>query len=59
MNKYITIYDLAKVLDLSPATVSRALNDHPAVNKNTKQCIIEAATQLGYRYNLFASSLRK
>lgn len=59
MRKDITIYDIAKGLGISPTTVSRALNDHPAVNKNTKQRIFEAATELGYQSNLFASNLRK
>jgi LacI family transcriptional regulator len=59
MNKEITIYDIAKGLGVSPTTVSRALNDHPAVNKKTKQRIFETATQMGYRSNLFASNLRK
>ena len=39
MDKEITIYDIAKALEISPTTVSRALNDHPAVNSNTKQRI--------------------
>ncbi|WP_210465356.1 LacI family DNA-binding transcriptional regulator [Rufibacter roseolus] len=59
MEKEITIYDIARELDLSPTTVSRALNDHPAVNHKTKQRISEAATQMGYRSNMFASNLRK
>ncbi|WP_347157774.1 LacI family DNA-binding transcriptional regulator [Pontibacter chitinilyticus] len=59
MDKEITIYDIAKELDVSPTTVSRALNDHPAVNKNTKQKIFDAASQMGYRTNLFASNLRR
>ncbi|MCC9136684.1 LacI family DNA-binding transcriptional regulator [Pontibacter silvestris] len=59
MDKDITIYDIAKELDLSPTTVSRALNDHPAVNKNTKQKIYSMASQLGYRSNMFASNLRR
>jgi LacI family transcriptional regulator len=59
MNKEITIYDIAKELDISAATVSRALNDHPTVNKNTKQRIHAAASQMGYRSNTFASSLRR
>ncbi|WP_181307745.1 LacI family DNA-binding transcriptional regulator [Rufibacter sp. XAAS-G3-1] len=59
MEKDITIYDIARELDLSPTTISRALNDHPAVNKNTKQRIADAAAQMGYRSNLFASNLRK
>ena len=59
MEKEITIYDIAKGLGISPATVSRALNDHPTVNKNTKQRIVDTANQMGYRSNTFASNLRK
>ncbi|MGV3502084.1 MAG: LacI family DNA-binding transcriptional regulator [Adhaeribacter sp.] len=57
--KDITIYDLAKDLQISPATVSRALNDHPAVNKNTKKKIFARAQELGYQSNTFASNLRR
>lgn len=57
-DKEVTIYDIAKELSVSPTTVSRALNDHPAVNSNTKQRIFEAANQMGYRLNMFASNLR-
>lgn len=59
MDKEITIYDIASGLGISPATVSRALNDHPAVNKNTKKKIVDKADELGYRSNTFASNLRK
>lgn len=59
MNKETTIYDIAKGLGVSPATVSRALNDHPAVNDKTKLKIKEAAEEMGYRSNMFASNLRK
>lgn len=57
--KDITIYDLARDLHISPATVSRALNDHPAVNKNTKKKIFARAQELGYQSNTFASNLRR
>lgn len=57
--KEITIYDIARQLDLSAATVSRALKDHPAINKHTKKRITDLATKLGYRSNNFASNLRK
>ncbi len=57
--KEITIYDIAKQLDLSAATVSRALKDHPAINKQTKKKIADLAHKLGYRSNTFASNLRK
>ncbi len=57
--KEITIYDIASQLGLSAATVSRALKDHPAINKHTKKKITDLATKLGYRSNTFASNLRK
>jgi LacI family transcriptional regulator len=57
-DKEITIYDIAKVLGVSIATVSRALKDNPAVNKNTRKKIVETAKKMGYRPNNFASNLR-
>jgi LacI family transcriptional regulator len=57
-DKEITIYDIAKHLDISATTVSRGLKDHPTINKNTRKKIFEAAKHLGYRSNTFASSLR-
>lgn len=59
MQKEITIYDIAKQLQLSPATVSRALNDHPAISRNTKATINRMAAEMGYRSNMFASNLRR
>ncbi|HEX2628584.1 MAG TPA: LacI family DNA-binding transcriptional regulator [Chitinophagaceae bacterium] len=57
--KEVTIYDIARKLALSSATVSRGLKDHPAINKNTRKKIQETARELGYRHNTFASNLRK
>lgn len=57
--KEITIYDIAKKLKLSASTVSRALKDHPAINKKTKKKIFDTAEQMGYRSNLFARNLRQ
>ena len=56
--KEITIYDIARHLNISATTVSRGLKNHPAINKNTRKKITEAARELGYRSNTFASSLR-
>lgn len=58
IRKEVTIYDLAHTLKLSPATVSRGLNDNPLVKKKTRKAIHEAAKALGYRKNTFARNLR-
>ncbi len=57
--KDITIYDIAKELHISAATVSRGLNDHPAIKKQTREKIHETARRMGYQQNIFASNLRK
>lgn len=57
-DKEITIYDIAKQLSVSPATVSRALNDNNLVSASTKKKVNSLAESLGYRHNPFASSLR-
>lgn len=54
----VTIYDIARHLKLSAATVSRGLKNSPLINKNTRKRITDAAQALGYRSNTFASSLR-
>ncbi|HTE24740.1 LacI family DNA-binding transcriptional regulator [Flavitalea sp.] len=56
--KEITIYDLAEKLNISVATVSRALKDDPVVSKKTKKKIADLAEALGYRSNHFAHNLR-
>ena len=56
--KEITIYDIADKLNISIATVSRALKDDPVVNKKTKKKIFDLAEELGYRSNQFARNLR-
>src|SRR5882757_4732631 len=57
-SKEITIYDLARELNISIATVSRALKDDPVVSKKTKKRIAELAQEMGYRSNHFARNLR-
>jgi LacI family transcriptional regulator len=56
--KDVTIYDIARVLEISPATVSRGLKDHPGIRKDTKKRILEAALKMGYQHNTFARNLR-
>lgn len=56
--KEVTIYDLAERLNLSIATISRALKNDPVVNPKTKKRILELAQKMGYRTNYFAKNLR-
>jgi len=57
--KEVTIYDVAKVLNVSPSTVSRGLKNHPHIRKETKKNIIAKAKEMGYQQNKFASNLRQ
>lgn len=57
-DKEVTIYDIAKKLKISAATVSRGLKDHPAISKKTKKKIFDLADKIGYRQNHFARNLR-
>lgn len=59
MSKEITIYDIAKELNLSPATISRGLKSSPNISKETVRKILDKAEQMGYRHNNFASNLRR
>jgi DNA-binding LacI/PurR family transcriptional regulator len=53
-----TILDIAAALKLSPATISRALNNTSYVKAETKQRVLEMAVKLGYRKNSMAAGLR-
>lgn len=53
----VTIYDIAKKLGISTATVSRALNGHDDVKKSTKEKIVKIADEMGYLPNSSARSL--
>jgi len=55
----VTIYDIARVLDISASTVSRGLKNHPHVRKEMKKKILMTARKMGYQQNKFASNLRQ
>lgn len=57
--KEVTIYDIARRLKISPATVSRGLAGHPGISKKTKKRISDMVEELGYRSNHFARNLRQ
>lgn len=54
----ITIKDIARILGISPSTVSRALKDHPDINIDTKKAVNELALKLKYQPNAVALSLK-
>lgn len=56
--RHTTINDLAKLLDLSPSTVSRALRDHPDISRKTKDKVLAMAADTNYQPNLIAQSLQ-
>lgn len=57
--KRTTIKDLAKMLNISTSTVSRALKDHPDISSSVKLKVKEAAETFNYIPNDFAISFRK
>lgn len=59
MENRITIYDIAERLDLTAATVSRALNDHPRISKATKKLVLKTASEMNYQPNKLALALKK
>lgn len=58
MSYKTTIADIARELNTTAATVSRALSNHPRISAETKKSVHLAATRLNYKRNRVASSLR-
>lgn len=56
--KRITIKDLARELNISTSTVSRALADQWDVNPETRKTVLELAQKLGYKPNLLSKHLK-
>ncbi|MFO8000619.1 MAG: LacI family DNA-binding transcriptional regulator, partial [Marinilabilia sp.] len=54
----VTIYDIARALGVSAATVSRGLKDHRSIGKATRERIKAKAGEMGYQSNALASGLR-
>lgn len=55
----VNIKQLAKALNLSTSTVSRAFRDNSDINKETKERILAMAKELNYQPNHYASNLRE
>ena len=56
--RHVTINDLARRLNLSASTVSRALRDHPDISEQTKERVRAIAAKTNYQPNLIAQSLQ-
>ena len=54
----VTLKDLAKELNVSCSTVSRALKDFPGISPATKKAVTDLAQKYNYRPNAIALSLR-
>jgi DNA-binding LacI/PurR family transcriptional regulator len=52
-----TLFDVAKLAGVSYQTVSRVINDHPYVSKETRRRVNHAIVTLGYRPNKAATKL--
>ena len=58
MKKKTTIYHIAEKLNLTAATVSRALNNNPKISENTRKIVQETAIEMNYEQNTLARALK-
>ena len=57
--QHITIHDIARELNVSASTVSRALQNHPRISQTTREAVRKLAEKYNYQPNVVALSLRK
>jgi LacI family transcriptional regulator len=53
----VTLEDIARALNVSKMTVSRAINNHPEISRATRERILAVAREMNYRPNQFARAL--
>lgn len=58
MSKKTTIYDIAKKLNITAATVSRALNKNPKISEATRELVSKTAKEMNYEQNKLALALK-
>ncbi len=56
-NSRVTLEDIAKQLNVSRVTVSKALRDHPDISTETTKLVRKTAKDFGYTPNLLARNL--
>ncbi|WP_282935302.1 LacI family DNA-binding transcriptional regulator [Paenibacillus sp. RC67] len=54
-----SVKEVAELANVSVATVSRVLNNHPSVKKEYRQRVMKAIEELNYKPNILAKNLRK
>ncbi len=59
MAHQVTIKDLAKHLNISVATVSRAMRDMPEIKAETRDAVLKLAKEWDYQPNILATNLVK
>ena len=59
LQKPATIKEIARKLNVSVSTVSRALHDHPSIGLRTKMQVQKLAAELNYEPNLAAVSFKQ
>ncbi len=58
MSRKTTIYDIARELNITAATVSRALNNNPRISESTRKRVLETAAAMNYEPNKLALALK-
>jgi LacI family transcriptional regulator len=53
----ITLADIARELGVSQMTISRAINNHPLINAETRERVLAAARRMNYQPNQHARAL--
>ena len=56
--KTLTIKDIAKLADVSVATVSRVINNNGRFSEETRKKVLDIIEETGYKTNYMAKSLR-
>ncbi|MEN3323253.1 LacI family DNA-binding transcriptional regulator [Mariniflexile soesokkakense] len=58
MGKKTTIYDIAEKLNITAATVSRALNGNSKISEKTRKLVNDTAKEMNYEQNKLALALK-
>lgn len=56
--KKVSIYDIAKRLNIAASTVSRALHDHPSISLEMRENVRKLAEEMNFRPNHMAVALK-